>query len=268
MARPDTLMVGDIEVTPISDGIGKLPPQYFANADWSAHKALLGPDGMIDIPIGAFLIRTGDVTVLVDAGLGTYSNPLFETGELPTGLAAAGTDPGDVDIVVLTHLHMDHCGWLVRNDGPYFPNATVRFGAPDWDHFVLGSDGPENVRQDMRVLEAAGRLAPVDRDGEAIAAGITTRMAPGHTPGHQCLVISSGSERLVLLGDAVTCPVQLEEPDWQAISDTDPALAQRTRDALWRELEGSDDIAVAAHFPDLRFGRVLAAEGKRYFGPI
>src|ERR1051325_7003556 len=99
------LTVGAIEVVPISDGIGKLPPGYFVNADWSAHQALIGDDGFIDIPIGAFLVRTGDLTVLVDTGLGTFSNPLFETGELPDRLTKAGADPADVDIVVLTHLH-------------------------------------------------------------------------------------------------------------------------------------------------------------------
>lgn len=264
-AKP--IVVGEIEVIPISDGIGKLPPNYFVNSDWSAHQALLGPDGMVDVPIGAFIVHTGDLTVLVDTGLGTYSNPLFETGALPDELVAAGTDPADVDLVVLTHLHMDHCGWLVRDEAPFFPKATVRFGGPDWDHFVAGHEGPENVRQDFRILEEAGRLDPVSADGEAIAPGLTTRMAPGHTPGHQCLIVSSGADRLVLLGDAVTCPVQLEEPEWQAVSDTDPQLAQRTREALWRELEGTDDLAVAAHFPDLQFGRVLAGQGKRYFGP-
>ena len=265
--KPRPITVGDIEVTPISDGIGKLPPQYFLNADWTAHQALLGPDGMVAIPIGAFIIHTGDQTILVDTGLGTYSNPLFETGDLPDQLTAAGTDPADVDLVVLTHLHMDHCGWLVRDEAPFFPNATVRFGAADWDHFVTGHEGPENVRQDFRILEEADRLKPVSSDGEAVAPGVTTRMAPGHTPGHQCLIVSSGADRLILLGDAVTCPVQIEEPDWQAISDVDAALAQRTREALWLELEGTNDMAVAAHFPDLQFGRVLAGQGKRYFGP-
>jgi hypothetical protein len=77
--------------------------------------------------------------------------------------------------------------------------------------------------------------------------------------------LSSGQQRALLLGDAVTCPVQLEEPDWSAMSDVDPALAARTREALWQELEGSADLAVAAHFPGLEFGRVLKGQGRFYF---
>lgn len=70
---------------------------------------------------------------------------------------------------------------------------------------------------------------------------------------------------MFLLGDAVTCPVQLEETEWEAMSDVDKGLAKRTREALWRELEGTETIAVAAHFPGLQFGRVLKGEGKRYW---
>jgi hypothetical protein len=68
-----------------------------------------------------------------------------------------------------------------------------------------------------------------------------------------------------MLGDAVTCPAQLENAEWTAMSDIDPEMAIRSRDALYRELEGTQDVAAASHFPDLRFGRVLVGEGKRYF---
>ena len=98
-----------------------------------------------------------------------------------------------------------------------------------------------------------------------MAPGITTLAAPGHTPGHMAIVLSSGDERALLLGDAVTCPIQLEEPDWQAISDMDRDLAARTRQRFYDELEGTGVRMVGAHFPDLRMGRVLTGRGKRYF---
>ena len=72
----------------------------------------------------------------------------------------------------------------------------------------------------------------------------------------------------MLLGDAVECPLQLEEPDFYALSDVDPALAARTCEALWRELEGTDVAITAAHFPGLQFGRVLAGTGRRLFSPV
>lgn len=258
--------LGDLEILPLSDGTAFLPPQYFLNADLSAHRDLLNADGVMEIPIGCFLIRTGDRTVLVDAGLGPTTLEWAQGGQLPAQLDAAGYRPEDIDTVVCSHLHVDHAGWLIRRGEPFFPNATLRFGAGDWGHFVETSPADKRWRQCMERLREQDRVQLIETDGELIAPGINARLAPGHTPGHVCLVLSSGRERALLLGDAVTCPVQLEEPDWLAVSDVDPALAARTREALWRELEGTDTRAVAAHFPGLRFGRVLRGEGSsRYF---
>ena len=64
------MQLGELEVIPLSDGVCLMPPEYFPNADWSAHQALFGPDGTMRLPIGCFLVRTGDQTVLIDAGLG------------------------------------------------------------------------------------------------------------------------------------------------------------------------------------------------------
>jgi hypothetical protein len=69
----------------------------------------------------------------------------------------------------------------------------------------------------------------------------------------------------VLLGDAVECPVQVEESDFHIISDVDPDLAKRTRETLWRELEGTETLVGAAHFPELQLGRILSGEGRRWF---
>jgi glyoxylase-like metal-dependent hydrolase (beta-lactamase superfamily II) len=219
---------------------------------------------MLEIPIGCFLVRTGDLTVLVDAGIGPVDSPLFVGGDLPGRLGAEGVKPDDVDLVLCSHLHLDHSGWLVRDDKPFFPNATVRFGAGDWDQFVTGAPANDYTRQQVETLQGAGRVKLIDGE-ETLAPGIRSLPAPGHTLGHTCFVLSSGDRRALLLGDSVTCPVQLEEPEWMAMSDIDPELAKRTREALWRELEGTQDLAVAAHFPGLEFGRVLLGEGKRYW---
>jgi glyoxylase-like metal-dependent hydrolase (beta-lactamase superfamily II) len=166
--------------------------------------------------------------------------------------------------VLLTHLHLDHIGWVVRDGEPYFPNATVRFGEKDLDQFVR-TENPDFVAAPMiAALEARGLVDPITSDGE-IAPGISTLHAPGHTLGHRCVVISSGDQRAFLLGDVIGCPVQIEEQEWGAMSDVDPKLAKRTRETLWKELEGTEDLVTAAHFSELQFGRILRGEGKRYF---
>jgi glyoxylase-like metal-dependent hydrolase (beta-lactamase superfamily II) len=256
--------LGSLDITPISDGFFKMPPSYFGQEDWGQHADLAGPDGFLEVPIGCFLVRTGDLNVLIDAGLGPIDTPQAAGGKLPGELEKAGVKPEEIDIVLLTHLHLDHIGWTVQNGESYFPNAAIRFGEQDLDQFVRAETPDPFSAPLVEVLDKTGRIETITADGE-VAPGISTLHAPGHTLGHRCVVLSSGDERALLLGDAVTCPVQLTESDWGAASDIDPKMAARTRQTLFNELEGTSDLALGAHFPGLEFGRVLRGEGKRYF---
>jgi glyoxylase-like metal-dependent hydrolase (beta-lactamase superfamily II) len=259
------MRIGDLNLIPLNDGLCKLPQKFYVGLDFSTHQDLLAEDGTVHIPIGCFVVRSESATVLIDAGLGDVDVAWAQGGGLPDGLRAEGMSPEDIDIVVCSHLHLDHIGWLALDDAPFFPNATVRYGAADWQQFVADAAEDSRGRRIMEVLAAAGRLDPLEGDMVPIAHGLTARHTPGHTLGHYGLVVSSGESRAIILGDAVECPLQLEEPDFYALSDVDPALAARTRETLWRELEGTDTVVTAAHFPGLEFGRVLAGTGKRYF---
>lgn len=257
--------VGDIEVVPLSDGTAMMPKDFWVGFDFERHPGVLHPDGRIHMPIGCFLVRTGGGTVLLDAGLGPLDTEWARGGDLPAQLGAVGVAPDDIDLVVCTHLHLDHAGWLVRDERPFFPNATVRFGAGDWQRFVDDAAPDDHIRRAMELLRDVGRLAPIEGDMVGLAPGLTARYTPGHTEGHYSMVVSSGHERLFLLGDAVECPLQVGEDDFHAMSDVDPSLARRTREALWREVEGTTSMVGAAHFPGLEFGRVLRGQGRRLF---
>ena len=259
------MRIGEIDLLPLNDGVCKMSQDFYVGLDFATHQELLAEDGRVHIPIGCFLVRTGGTTMLIDAGMGDVDEGWARGGELPGALRAAGVGPEDIDLVVCSHLHIDHIGWLVVDDAPFFPNATVRYGAGDWQEFVADREAHHRSRRIMEVLDAHGRLNPLDGDMVPIAPGVTGRHTPGHTPGHYGLVVASGEDRAVILGDAVECPLQLEETDFHALSDVDPALAARTREALWRELEGTSALVTAAHFPGLEFGRVLPGRGKLYF---
>jgi glyoxylase-like metal-dependent hydrolase (beta-lactamase superfamily II) len=259
------MKVGNLELIPLNDGLCKLPQEFYVGLDFASHQELLAEDGRVHIPIGCFLLRAGETTVLIDAGLGDVDVGWARGGDLPAAMQAVGTAPEDVDIVVCSHLHIDHIGWLASHGRPYFPNATVRYGHADWAQFVDDTDAESRTRQIMEMLSSLGRLEPLEGAEVAIAPGLTALHTPGHTLGHYGLVVASESERALLLGDAVACPLQLEEPDFYAMSDVDPKLAARTREALWRELERSEALVSAAHFPGLEFGRVLVGHGRRYF---
>ncbi len=262
------MRIGDLDLLPMSDGTFVVRPTYFTRGPVPEPPPAFGPDGVAWLPIGSFLVRTGDRVVLVDAGLGPAWDQLPDGmalvgGQLPTALLAAGTRPEYVTDVVCTHLHADHVGWLFDRDGrTVFPAATVWFGAADGAHFVDG-DGEmaDHVRAGFR--DSATDAKPVDGD-HTVAPGVDIVATTGHTPGHLAVVVSDAGDRAILVGDAITCPVQLAEPTWHSFGDVDPDQAARCREWLWAELARPRTIGTGAHFPELRFGRVVThLDGRR-----
>jgi glyoxylase-like metal-dependent hydrolase (beta-lactamase superfamily II) len=255
------MKVGAIEIVPVLDGVmatnvpTSKPLTDPAALAWRDQHGTFRADGMIEFPVGGFLVRTGDRLVLVDAGSGQepaggYTPPRLDVdadddelvayfrrrglpedslrqvafdlarseltrGQLPASLAAVGVRPDEVTDVVFTHLHFDHIGW-----------ASV---------------------------------------GGTLLAGIDVRLAPGHTPGSSVVVVSSGPQRAMLLGDIVHCPLELMDDDFNLLVDYDQELANRVREAYARELDGSEIPVAAPHFPGLRFGRLLPGAAVRHW---
>jgi len=273
--------VGALTVVPVFDGFSREDPTQFyvthpnqptqrgdRREDWAPYADLLAPDGMLEHVLGGLVIATADRVVLVDAGvgpdqIGPYGpfDRVISGGELPRRLTDLGIAAADVTDVVFTHLHPDHYGWAVADDGRFFPNATFRCHAADWDHFVT-APGAGISALSARLLGLTDRLETWDADGPLLP-GIDVRLAPGHTPGSTIVILSSGADRALLLGDVVHCPVELIDDEWGSLGDVDPALARRTKEQLARELEGSATPVAGAHFPGMRFGRLLAATGTR-----
>jgi glyoxylase-like metal-dependent hydrolase (beta-lactamase superfamily II) len=256
--------VGGIRIDPVLDGVITAPATEVLRRPgvedaWAAHQDLLTPDGLLEMPVGGFLVRSRNRIVLVDAGLGPFDRDGYQAGRLVDSLAALGVTPADVTDVLLTHLHFDHVGWVTQKGSVVFGNATYRCHADDWDHFVTAADADPGAVRKLSPVES--RLETFSGD-TTVAPGVDVRDAPGHTPGSAVVVVSSGSARAMLIGDVVHCPIELTEPDWEAVFDVDPELARRTREALARELEGSDVPVAAAHFPGLEFGRLLGGEGR------
>lgn len=265
------MKLGDIVIEGVRDGTSYLPSDHFGKADGEAHAAMLGKDGRLHLPIAGFVVFAGDKRILMDAGLGPRTvewqpengPPVkLEGGGLPAALAGIGITPEDIDIVLLSHLHADHSGWVWQDDRPFFPNATVRFGRGDWTTFV--EDGTRGANGEaFRLLADAGRVDLIESDGP-VAPNITSLHTPGHTPGHQTYVVSTGSERALFLGDAVACPLQMEAPEVEALADLDKELGVRMRLRILQELEDGDFVS-GPHFPDVRFGRFVRGVGSTYW---
>jgi glyoxylase-like metal-dependent hydrolase (beta-lactamase superfamily II) len=261
------MRVGLLEILPVHDGRALVPAsealRRIGNTNdqaWKAHQQFLVDGTNLDLALGGFLVRIGSRVVLVDLGVGNINRPPFVGGEMLNSLRAYGVEPADVTDVLFTHLHFDHVGWATQQGNVVFQNAVHRCHRADWDHFVGGGDG-----------KAAAKMAPLTDRMEfwetdcTLAPGLDVVGAPGHTPGSTIMVVSSGAEKAMLLGDVVHCPVELVEDDWEALFDVDPALARTTRETLARELEGMNVQLAAAHFPGLEFGRLLQGTPVRSF---
>lgn len=274
MAPPQTMHVGNIAVSFLPDGEARFVPTAIFPASrpdgWAPHAEWLDGDGRYVATLGAFLIRSGERTVLVDLGLGpgvTFEYPGLvagRSGRLLESLHAAGAAPEDVDTVVYTHLHADHAGWTSGGGALTFPNARHVVAAAELEFWRANPQAPFAPSADAVLDPMASRVALAD-DGQIVAPGVTLRATPGHTPGHQSVLVAAGAERLVIMGDVLICPVQLVEAEWDLLFDVDAGLARRTRQALLDEIEAGGSVMACGHFPGTVFGRVLRGTGTRYW---
>ena len=224
-------------------------PDTFAGERWRLH-------------VHAFLVRSAGRTVLLDTGVGPESAPAFPwsgiRGALPEEIAAAGVAPADVDEVLITHLHDDHLGWNVAegNTEPMFPNARYVLHRADWDLYLAEGDDEDLAIFDaaVRPLETAGQLELVTGDSFPVTDELTFVHAPGHTPGHQVLLIDSGDGRAILTGDTVNHPAQLLQPGLPGSSDFWPEIAAATRAEWLERIEREGRLVSTSHFPE-PFGR-------------
>ena len=274
-APVESIDVGDIRITYLPDGNGTAAATVvFPSTNqelWEAHRQFLDAEGQLLVSIGGFLIETGDRKVVVDLGFGDAVVPFpgvgtFRGGRFLDSLKQTGVNPADVDTVVYTHLHLDHVGWTAPSGTLTFPNAGHLAGTGEWDFWRAATDEmlvatgphPEAVQP---ALES--RLEAVE-DGASVAPGITVLATPGHTPGHISLVVSSGTDRALIMGDTVHCPLQFDEGDMSIIFDIDPALAGRTRERIAAELAQPQTLGADGHFTGSVFGRVLPGQGKTW----
>jgi glyoxylase-like metal-dependent hydrolase (beta-lactamase superfamily II) len=273
------LSIGPYTITALSDGLSRLPPMFFPGLDECAHDTYIDNDGTVHIPTGCFVIQSADATILVDAGLGPLTLPypegipvaagsptpaLSEGGRLPDQLQEVGCDPADIDIVFLTHLHADHVGWVAPRGRPYFENATVMFGAADWDVLIESAGDAEPGVAGMKAARAAGRIETVDSTTSTLRPGVTVEHCPGHTPGSYVVIVSSASQRLYLLGDTVQHPLQLNDSSISFLTDTDVALAHRNRGQLLRRIEDEGAAVGMDHFPTGTFQRITSGNPRMW----
>jgi glyoxylase-like metal-dependent hydrolase (beta-lactamase superfamily II) len=213
--------------------------------------------------LNSLLLRSQGKTVLIETGVGEKERPLSQTrrpdGSLLDELERVGVAPGDVDVVINTHLHADHCGWNTRHgaDGAWvatFPRARYLVQRAEWEAAINPNERTRAtyLAENMRPLEASGQLDLIDGE-HGVTDEITVIPTFGHSMGHASVVITSGGESAVYIGDMIQHPVQLERAAWVSSFDIYPLEAMETKKRIVQRAIDEQQLVIAVHadFPGL-----------------
>ena len=232
--------------------------------------------GDLGARIQSYLVRTPEQTILIDTCFGNDKDrPSFPAGHRRQGrylddLRAAGAGPEDIDVVVCTHLHIDHVGWNTRLVGgrwvPTFSRAKYVFVGEEWEFWrhesETGAEPTGCIADSVMPVVAAGQAELVNSD-HALGKHLRFEPTPGHTPGHVCLRLRTSAGEAVFSGDLMHRTVQVAEPQWSSIFCYDGPQAARTRGAFVERHADTGVLVLAAHFPAP--GYIVTEGGGRRF---
>jgi len=272
---------GNVDLYLVSDGMywadgaglfGVMP-----KVDW---ERIMAPDELNRVPLEtrSLLIETNDQRILVDTGYGdkmpekerSYIG-LEGENRLLRSLEALGIGPQDVDMVANTHLHNDHCGGNTRfNDSgglvPTFPRATYCVQRLELTEAVYPNErtGAAYHRENFEPLQHAGQLRVLDGDTR-LTTDVRLTLTPGHTPGHQCVVVESRGHAAIFLGDAASWPIHMEQLACVAAYDVQPLVSIETKRRLAHWVIDNQVLLIFEHHPTIIAGYLRPTEHPDHF---
>ncbi|MDR2745797.1 MAG: MBL fold metallo-hydrolase [Desulfovibrio sp.] len=277
---------GDMSITAIQDLPGEMEVSLFRGPASAAVREKYFNKGKSEAGYNVFLLRVGGKIALFDAGNGTVRET---PGKLPEILAGLGVKPEDVDFVLLTHLHRDHVGGLLKGENRAFPKARLMVSKPEiayWTALAEKDPGNRNAALVKTVVKAYGPdVLPPFAFGDILLPGVTALDASGHTPGHTAFQveaegaaagilypadtpghekpqIGTGGKGLLIIGDLIhAASLQFALPDECAVYDVDPPKAILARKRILNLAEQKGIPVAGMHLPFPGWGRV-AREGR------
>jgi glyoxylase-like metal-dependent hydrolase (beta-lactamase superfamily II) len=264
--------LGDVTVTAINDGTVALPVELTVAEDVWRGEIDVDGEGRIMADSHVLLVQTATATILIDAGIDEPGSGWEErfleewpgsvrTPGVVAGLASIGINPEDVTHVLVTHVHFDHVvGLAVERDGrlvPRYPNARVMLGRADWEDAPEGHLGPEQRARIGAVAEAG--LLDLIADEREIVPGVTMTPAPGESPGHSIMRITSRGETLYAVGDLFHYAAEVEHPDWM-VPWADQERMAASRRKLLDDAVSADALVVFSHENFPPWGRIAGDE--------
>jgi glyoxylase-like metal-dependent hydrolase (beta-lactamase superfamily II) len=285
--------IGEVELIALSDGglnyptamiLGNVPPETVSQCRL--------PETQIFIPYTILLVKTEDRLVLIDVGAGDLGNPgdailpgldhgTSRTNLVLPSLEAAGIDPKDIEMVLITHAHPDHIGGMFDANGDLvFSCARYYVAQTEWEYWTSADPlavEAEALRHHLELLVKEARRAfgtiedhlTLVQGGEEVLAGVRFQPAFGHTPGHVLVSISAADQTVYNISDVVVHPLFLEHPEWAPSIDMDARQADEARRRFFAQAAAENALVFGHHlgpFPNL--GRIAKQANSWRWEPI
>ena len=256
-------MVGDCEVVLLSDGQSQGKVDILIGTTASMLEECM-PDGTFPNAYNAFLVKTPGKNILIDTGIGAK---LFDN------LESININPLDIDAILITHMHGDHIGGLLKDGQVTFPNAELYIAQPEYDYW-MSDEAAEKVPEAFRggfkqardVIEAYKdklklfETSSFDGDVKELMPFIVAVSAPGHTPGHTMYMLSSNDNQMLFWGDvAHAMVIQMPYPEVAVTYDVDPKQAIETRKKTLEYVSKNNIQIAGMHIPFPAMGKIECA---------
>jgi glyoxylase-like metal-dependent hydrolase (beta-lactamase superfamily II) len=267
--------LGDFELTVVSDGTYFLDGgAFFGVVPKTMWLKKVVPDGQnrVEAGLNSLLVRTGKKNVLIETGIGNklpekmaqiYTQP----AKLLENLHAAGVAPEEIDIVINTHLHFDHCGWNTVRRGDQvvatFPNAKYYAQEQEWEHgrLQLERDAVSYMSPNYDPLLATGQMVLLNGDLELLP-GISVKVFPGHTANMQAVIIESGGAKTCYISDLIPTSHHLDVT-WVMAFDLFPLQTIESRKKYYASAIPEKWLTVFTHDDKVPWGYVERGERGR-----
>ena len=268
--------VGDVQIHRVVDLLMDMPFTYlFPEAKpeqllplhtWLMPHFMQSDGKTMTVSVHTFVIQSGDATIVVDTCIGNDKerdapNWNLRASDFLDRLAERGAAREAVDMVLCTHLHVDHVGWntMLENDRwvPTFPKARYLIGREEWAFWEHEEDpfGKQAKEDSILPIIESDLVQMVETDHQ-ITDEVSLVPTPGHTPGHVSVLIRSRGERAIITGDLFHHPLQFAHPAMKDIADVDSEMAERTRLTFMQEYVDTT-LVLGTHFASPTAGHIV-----------
>jgi glyoxylase-like metal-dependent hydrolase (beta-lactamase superfamily II) len=269
--------IGDVKITRVLETemplayhpkhafLKEATPEALRTMPW-LYPHFVTEEGHLRLSIHALVVQAPGLNLVVDTCVGNDKPRALLGGRalqsaFLDSLSGAGCPREAVDVVICTHLHVDHVGWnTMLVDGawvPTFPNARYLIGRREYEHWTRDGDEEQQVILDDSVRPVFDHgLATLVEMNHRITPEIRLTPTPGHTPGHVSVLIESRGQRAMITGDMLHHPAQFGHPEWSPTFDSDPVAGANMRRAVMEGVAEEPVLVIGTHFAAPTAGRV------------